>query len=220
MHYGTKLGLLILVLTLGACHSPGPVKKPAAFYHWQTRFAVDSLESTYLDHLEVAQLYVKFFDVDWDAARKELVPQATLEVLDSNSLSIKTIIPCIFITNRSFQHSSPAQQEDLVRSIIQRVQYLQNQFPEEVVFPALQLDCDWTASTRDAYFRFLSQLKAKLEVLNCELSVTIRLHQLADPSGTGVPPADHGVLMFYNMGSLSAWEEPNSILNLTASIPY
>jgi hypothetical protein len=52
------------------------------------------------------------------------------------------------------------------------------------------------------------------------LSVTIRLHQFADPGGTGLPPADHGVLMFYNMGNLNAWTEENSILNLPAAVPY
>jgi hypothetical protein len=52
------------------------------------------------------------------------------------------------------------------------------------------------------------------------LSVTLRLHQYRYPEQTGVPPADRAMLMFYNMGDLADWAEPNSILNLEKARPY
>ncbi len=84
----------------------------------------------------------------------------------------------------------------------------------------MQFDCDWTESTRDKYFELLLCLKDKLQEKGASLSATIRLHQVRFFERTGVPPADRGMLMFYNMGRLEAWDEPNSILNLPAAEPY
>jgi hypothetical protein len=46
------------------------------------------------------------------------------------------------------------------------------------------------------------------------LSVTIRLHQVKYPQKTGLPPADRGVLMCYNVGKLDGSNTQNSILDL------
>lgn len=52
------------------------------------------------------------------------------------------------------------------------------------------------------------------------LSATIRLHQLKFFEKTGIPPVDRGMLMFYNMGDLEAWETENSILDPAAGKKY
>lgn len=43
----------------------------------------------------------------------------------------------------------------------------------------IQIDCDWTASTQEAYFEFLHYLKEKAKDKQIQLSATIRLHQLS-----------------------------------------
>lgn len=74
----------------------------------------------------------------------------------------------------------------------------------------IQFDCDWTASTRDAFFLFLKKMKQRLPE-NTQLSATIRLHQYKFPDKTGVPPVERGMLMFYNTGDIDNPDAGNSI---------
>ena len=62
----------------------------------------------------------------------------------------------------------------------------------------IQIDCDWTASTQEAYFEFLHYLKEKAKDKQIQLSATIRLHQLSMTP----PPVDRGILMMYNTGDV------------------
>ena len=194
--------------------SPQPQPAVPAFYHWQTELQLDSVETAYLGHLQARRLYVKFFDLDWDAARQEAVPHAVLQAggwpegLD--------IVPTIFITNRTFQELPPANIGPLAEQVLVKVREL---MPAGANWPEIQLDCDWSGTTKSAYFSFLEQIRAKLPA-EVDLSATIRLHQYRYPEQTGVPPVDRGMLMFYNMGEVRSWEEPNSILNLKAARPY
>lgn len=63
----------------------------------------------------------------------------------------------------------------------------------------IQLDCDWTATTRERYFQFLKAMKKYNP--DKTISCTVRLHQFRDQEKTGVPPVDRGTLMCYNMAS-------------------
>ncbi len=61
----------------------------------------------------------------------------------------------------------------------------------------LQLDCDWTPSTRDRYFQFLKAMKRTNPGMT--ISCTVRLHQFRDREKAGIPPVDRGTLMCYNV---------------------
>ena len=52
-----------------------------------------------------------------------------------------------------------------------------------------------------------------------QLSATIRLHQVKYREETGVPPVDYGVLMYYNMGHISAMGA-NSIYDRSTALRY
>jgi hypothetical protein len=210
-----------LLLMLFACGHKQKKPTAIAFYHWQTQLSLDTAQQELLDDLSVKRLYVKFFDVDWDASQQALVPQAILR-LDSNTIrkGLTEIVPTVFITNRSFQEASMSQQTELAQKVAAKIQQLIQLLPGHIQIPAVQLDCDWTPSTQGAFFVFLENLKTAFGTDTWPLSATIRLHQLADPEGTGVPPVARGMLMFYNMGEVASWEEHNSILNLTAAQPY
>lgn len=208
------------LVVFSACQSVPPHRTSIAFYHWQTQLSIDSSEQVVLDQLDAQRLYVKFFDVDWDAGQQALVPQAILRV-DARTLNrVKAIVPTIFITNRSFQEASDQQEKELASKVAAKIQQLITTLPEDIHIPEIQLDCDWSPSTQNAFFTFLGNLKIALGTEAWPLSATIRLHQLADPESTGVPPVEKGMLMFYNMGEVAAWEETNSILNLNAAQPY
>ena len=75
----------------------------------------------------------------------------------------------------------------------------------------IQIDCDWTESSRDQYFEFLKALKKAAG--DIQVSVTLRLYPFRYPEKAGVPPADKAVLMCYNMGDLKEQSVTNSILD-------
>ena len=207
-------------LLFSGCQTSSHQSTRMAFYHWQTQLSIDSNEQILLDRLDVDRLYVKFFDVDWDAGQQALVPQAILRVDSMTLQGVKTIVPTIFITNRSFQEASRQQQTELAVKVARKIQQLISFLPTEIQIPEIQLDGDWSPSTQAAFFSFLENLKSAFGTEDLIFSATIRLHQLADPKTTGVPPVDKGMLMFYNMGTVDSWEETNSILNFAAAQPY
>jgi hypothetical protein len=184
-----------------------------AFYHWQTQLEVDSTEQHYLQSLNVRRLYVKFFDVAWDEASKEAVPQASLERV--GEWADYDIVPTVFITNQTMLELPATGRKALVDRVLQKISELWPGLkPTEI-----QLDCDWTEGSRGAYFELLELVRERLPTTT-KLSVTLRLHQYRYPEQTGVPPAERAMLMFYNMGDLTDWQEPNSILNLEKARPY
>ncbi len=85
-------------------------------------------------------------------------------------------------------------------------------------FAELQIDCDWTAGTREAYFDFLTTLRSQWP--GKQISCTVRLHQYRDREVQGIPPVDRGVLMAYNTGDLGKWETENSIVDTLAISRY
>lgn len=163
-------------------------------------------------------MYVKFFDVVWNQNLQEAIPTAVLQISDefnNSPIDSLDIIPTIFIINKVFQQCPSNQLNELA---IQSWAKIKTILPSKP-FQEIQFDCDWTLSTRDAYFQFLKYFGQQIST-NTKLSATIRLHQYRYPEKTGIPPVNKGMLMFYNMGDLQDWEEDNSILNLEKSRPY
>lgn len=87
-------------------------------------------------------------------------------------------------------------------------------------FNEIQIDCDWTSSTKESYFKFLKLLRQDPFFNSKQVSATIRLHQLKYKSITGVPPLNKGLLMCYNMGDLKDTNTINSIIELKEAKKY
>lgn len=205
--------LIVWVFTLNTSCQKERTVQPA-FYHWQTNLELSQTEQAYLDSLNVKKIYAKFFDIEWDAAREMPVPLAEIKIGEKESFEI---VPCVFITNRTFQNLSDDKIDWLAERVDEKLRELWQQLPGQTL-REVQFDCDWTASTRDRFFQFLKNFKAKNT--DNQLSATIRLHQLRDHEQTGIPPVDKGMLMFYNTGDLESWQEENSILNLQIAQQY
>lgn len=189
-------------------------------YHWQTRLSLSPEERAYLGQTGVQKVYVRFFDADWDPDLQDVVPLAQVQI-DSASLGKSwTVIPCVFIANRAIEKLPPDRIGLLAKRIQTKIEDLAQTLPAHTPIPEVQIDCDWTASTRQAYFLLLQRLKEGFGRRAWQLSVTIRLHQLKYPDQTGVPPADRGMLMAYNTGRLEDWEETNSIVSEERMAPY
>ncbi len=112
----------------------------------------------------------------------------------------------IYITNDTLKNID---YEILSKSILKHISFLD--------FQELQIDCDWTLSTKSNYFKLLEKLKEKL---NKTLSATIRLHQVKYAKKTGIPPVDYGVLMYYNMSDIANFDSKNSILDNNIARKY
>lgn len=196
------------------CQPPDKATKNA-FYHWKTFVGLDSLELGALDHLASDRLYVKYFDLDWDEQRKQAVPLASVQWGDSLPTNLD-IVPVIFITTRVLNqlgdHDIPAVAKKMA-------QHIGKLHPPGRNFTHIQLDCDWTPSTKERFFALVRSLRKALP-RPVIWSATIRLHQIRDFRQTEVPPVDRGMLMFYNMGNLRSWDEPNAILNLKIARAY
>jgi len=189
-----------------------------AFYHWKTHLNLTSIERAAIDSLRVKKLYVKFFDVDWDIPRQAPVPLAEVQI-DTTLLYSLEIVPTIFLTNRTFLNLEKNEVEDLAEKVMSKISDLCKKSNLQTSISEIQMDCDWTQSTREKYFYFLELLGSKnspFSILHSpfKLSSTIRLHQLKYPEKTGVPPVDRGMLMAYNMDEVKEWETENSILDI------
>ena len=109
----------------------------------------------------------------------------------------------------AWQERRPDLAELPAEQLSQEVDSLQDRFLRQV--REIQIDCDWTPESREAYFRFLNAMKEKNPGL--EISFTLRLHQFRDPDGAGVPPLKKAVLMCYNVAPVHEKETVNAIFD-------
>jgi hypothetical protein len=209
-----RLLLFILSLFLFACtnapkHDDRNVER--SFYYWKSNFKLSDTEKQTLSALDVKVIYLKFFDVSWDDVSSSVVPIAQVHMSDSVYLrtSALQIIPTIFITNECIFKINSAQTKLLAEKISTLTKnIIANNGLQNI--HEIQIDCDWTASTKGKYFSILNELQALDKTVN--FSATIRLHQIKYLDKTGVPPVVRGMLMCYNMGNLTNIETKNSIL--------
>ncbi len=194
--------LLALLLVVG-CSSRDPRPEPArAFYYWRTVFALSEPERAAL--AGVSRLYVRMFDVGADGA---LLGKITGGGIPPNL----EVVPVVFLKNDVFRHPPENLATSVAAEVTARTQLL-GIAPRE-----LQVDCDWSDLTRDAYFAFLTDLH---RIAKLPLSATIRLHQVKYRERTGVPPVQRGMLMFYNMGKFSADPTMRAIFDEASARKY
>lgn len=207
------MGLLLLACLTACKHRKHPAAA-TAFYYWKTVFEPDSLQRQTLHTAAGNHLYLRFFDIDWNAARKQAMPNAVVRFMQpAASLHIT---PVVFITNRTLENAAEAAMDSLAQqtsTLIARIAA-----GAGMRYSAIQIDCDWTLTTRNKYFTYLRCLRQRS---GKQLETTIRLHQVKYKERTGIPPADKGVLMFYNMGHLNAApQSPSSIYNQADAAKY
>ncbi|MDX1666618.1 MAG: hypothetical protein R3350_05300, partial [Saprospiraceae bacterium] len=175
--------LVCLSFLLLSC-SGTPSEVRPAFYHWKSRFAPSAMELAYLDSLEVGRLYLRFFDLDWDEGRREIVPVGKLRI-DAQPPVGMEIIPTLFITNRSILELEPNSVSSLASQILELTDRIARQVPAHT-WREMQIDCDWSGQSRDRYFQLLEAIGKELAKSGKRLSVTLRLHQYRYPRTTGV----------------------------------
>ena len=179
-------------------HTPVP-----AFYHWKNKLSLSAEDVSALQNFPAKTLYIRYFDVQWTGGAATPVAIAQL---DWATLTKETAaIPVVFITNETFRNLSLEQSALLAPKVAQKIQAMS----AGTSFEEIQIDCDWSAGTRERYFLFLNELKKMRP--SVQLSVTIRLHQLKYRTEAGIPPADRGMIMPYNLENPARFSLRNSI---------
>lgn len=209
---------VIITIFLGALLAACTKKAPErAFYYWKTRFTLTSTDSQLLNSLHIQKLYVRFFDVDWEDTRGEAVPKGKI-AFNSRVNKDLSIIPVVYITNKTFLHVKGNNVKALAEKVFKQVNLMADR--NNIAYNEFQFDCDWTESTRAAYFAFITEIKRIAEKQELVISATIRLHQVKYFKLTGVPPVDRGMLMYYNMGKIDTVAANNSIFNTNDADKY
>lgn len=167
-----------------------------------------------LRQLHVGKLYLRFFDLDWDATRRQIVLKATIRF--GQRPAGLTVVPVVFITNRTLAHlADTAAVTKLGRELVSRIQQLAGR--QQIRVGEVQIDCDWTVRSAGTYFRLLRAIRQQAGV---PLSATIRLHQVKFFGKTGVPPVERGMLMAYNVADWKRPDTRNSIWDAAVADQY
>ena len=214
-----KLRTALLAACIAACtgcrqsHDVTP-----AFYFWKTRYALSGADSGTLQSTGARKVYLRFCDVDWSDAEEKILPRAPLKFSQAPDTT-RAFVPVVFITAQTLAHLPDSSGiENLARNI---VHFISRMCANAALLPReVQMDCDWTTTRRETYFALLRALKRQSFLKGKTLSATIRLHQVKYVAKSGVPPADRGMLMCYNMGNTRKPGMHNSILDADGAEDY
>lgn len=203
-----KVGFLVtfVFLLITAC-KPEVKQHSVQFYYWKSKVDIGATEQQYFEELNSEKLYIRFFDVILKDGQPE--PTATLRKFDTEKLQTE-YIPVIYFINEVFKGISEVEIHNLAENVFNLTEKLAVETGIRD-FREIQLDCDWTKSTKDNYFLFLKELK---EISEKQVSSTLRLHQVKFKEEEGIPPADKVYLMCYATSSPIEEIEKNSILDL------
>lgn len=186
-------------------------------YFWKTGYILNSTEKQFLQEFNIRRMYIRFFDVvtadptllyEIDA-----IPIATIRFEELPPQTIE-VVPTVYITLEALRYMQ-GEENIYATKIIKRITAILKAHKIENV-SEIQFDCDWTASTKECYFKLCHAARKLLQVHKLQLSSTIRLHQLSQKE----PPVDRGILMLYNTGAIKKRETRNSILSYEDVIPY
>ena len=212
------LALLLLSAMLFSCKKDNKVANvERAFYYWKD-MSLDQLQLNEINKLKVKKLYLKLFEVDYSEARgnfpfeKNRPSSYEFDHLDSIE-----VVPTIFIKNGIFQYNDEKSLDKLADNIAFLINKYSNdsEYSEkkEQIFEykEIQIDCDWTKSTKEKYFYLLRKIK---EYSKKDISCTLRLYPYKYPDIMGIPPVDKATLMCYNLIKPLSEKEKNSILDI------
>ena len=196
--------LLICFFVIGCTQQNRP---NIQFYHWKSTVDFNETEVQLFKNLRSNKLYLRLFDVDTKNGIVE--PIGAINKFDSQTLSAD-YIPVIFITNRTFTNTTP----NKITILAEHVSILISRITSDTKifnFEEIQIDCDWTATTKENYFLFLETLK---KITNKNITCTLRLHQVKFKKTTGIPPVKKVYLMCYATSNPIQNDGENSILDL------
>ena len=198
---------LFIVLIAEGCTTDSSSNTHISFYHWKSKAVFNESYEEAINISKTNKIYLHYFDIETkhepNGMNDGVFPIYVLKSVATEYRKFE-IVPVVYITNKVFK-TKGLDVTDLSNRIQKLInQISQDQFDKEI--KQIQIDCDWTESTKYAYFELLKQLQS-----NFTINVTIRLHQIKYKNRTGIPPVKKGTLMMYNVGDLKS-NQHNSIL--------
>ena len=190
-----------------------------AFYYWQSGNSLSYETESKMNTNKVSKVYVKFFEIDYSEAMgnfpyDKLYDYGTLFERSQDVL----IVPTIFIKNEIFKYNSDKDLDKLADNIVFLInKRYEERFEKNKSYKELQIDCDWTLSTKEKYFYLLKKIK---EISKKQLSCTLRLYPFKYKEKMGIPPVDKVMLMCYNLVRPLTNSDKNSILDLEELTSY
>ena len=201
--------LLSMGLTL-SCSKPKPMPTTMrSVYYWSTTLNMDSVKTAFMRNYDISRMYIHYFDVVADQSGRA-VPNATLKFATDVPQGID-IVPTVFVMPECLRQDRSRLASLIVKRVVQM-----NETNDVYNVKEIQIDCDWTQSTRQLYAEFMQAMMRECHSRHLKLSSTIRLHQLAQTP----PPADRGVLMMYNTGDATDIRCHKPILDMHDAAPY
>ena len=201
--------LLSMGLTL-SCSKPKPMPTTMrSVYYWSTTLNMDSVKTAFMRNYDISRMYIRYFDVVADQSGRA-VPNATLKFATDVPQGID-IVSTVFVMPECLRQDRSRLASLIVKRVVQM-----NETNDVYNVKEIQIDCDWTQSTRQLYAEFMQAMMRECHSRHLKLSSTIRLHQLAQTP----PPADRGVLMMYNTGDATDIRCHKPILDMHDAAPY
>lgn len=193
-----------------------------AFYYWRGNSSLEDGEIRAIKKMAVEKLYVKLFEVDYNEVQGNFpYEKKRIDSYEYEKLDLIKIVPVVFIKNGIFQYNNQKSLDQLADNIVflldkyQKEEYGEGKLTYE--YDEIQIDCDWTKSTKDNYFYLLKKIK---ELSGKHLSCTLRLYPYKYPDIMGVPPVDKAMLMCYNLIKPLSQKDKNSILDVNELKQY
>ena len=191
---------MLLFFLLISCNENN--KPVISFYYWKTIFKLSETEKEVIRENNVRKIYIRYFDIDLHPKNESPIPLSPIRFQEK--MNGFDIVPVIYIKNKVMLKPN-LDIDDLVRKSVGLVNEIN--FKNKINCKLIQIDCDWTLSSKDNYLKFIAIFK---KLSKKKLSATIRLHQVKYFKKTKIPNVDSGVLMYYNMGKIAA-DSLNSI---------
>lgn len=202
-----------------------------SFYYWRTTYEVSEDELKLADSMGVKHMYLRYFDLDWEVLNNRVtqVSRVRTRYGKQKCLSAFKITPVVYLTNKVFEKLDGTEIDSLAKLSFLSIEEVSKDLAESYAWAEMsgemtrdfeekkwqsrlteiQFDCDWTEGTKDKYFKFLSLMKEKYPKLT--ISTTVRLWQYKYRQKAGIPPADRGMLMCYNVANPKDYSVSNSI---------
>lgn len=200
--------LMVLLLAVACGRQTAELPEENSAYYWRTEWQLDSHSKAFIEQHNIRKVYCRYFDVVMTDSMP--MPNATIAFASEVPANLQ-LVPTVFITEDCMHRRHDSLAEKIVSRILQI-----NETHDIGNVSEIQIDCDYTARSRQTFYDFLSEVRHEAQSHGLRLSATIRLHQLSMP----VPPVDYGVLMLYNTGDPRKFNERNPVLDLRDVQPY
>jgi hypothetical protein len=189
-----KFGLFAATFLLWmGCSTPRPAS--VGVYWWRTTLDWSATDSANLTLAGADRIGLHLFD--W-GPRGEVGPLAVRSPIPGGV----EVVPVAYVTSDRLAawaadpHLVPAAEASALLGAMER----RLATAWSGVANTWQLDADWSASNRRAWFAVAEAFRQFVHDRGARFEVTVRLHQYRDRGSQGIPPADGGVLMFYGAG--------------------